>query len=68
MRRRKSFEAPTREEAEALAVGWIHRHPDFRVIESKATSVSTGDSPGVAPITGGNWVIVLEGDDSPEAS
>jgi hypothetical protein len=68
MRRRKSFEAPTRAEAEALAVGWIHTHPGYRVIESIATDGSTGDSPGVAQNTGGSWVIVLESEETPEHS
>jgi hypothetical protein len=65
MRRPKSFEAPTREEAEALAVGWMHTHPDYRVIESKATGKSTSDPQEGTPITGASWTVILEGDDTP---
>jgi hypothetical protein len=67
MRRRKSFEAPTREEAEALAVGWIHTHPGYRVIESRATLVNTSDAQSGTPIMGGSWTVVLEGDDTEQS-
>lgn len=64
MIRRQSFDAPTREEAEALAESWIKSHPGCRVISSKAIHASTLQR-GVPIGVGGSWTLVLEYDDQP---